>query len=153
MSAEMVARPRRDSDSRARRHLDFALTYTEVARALVATGTTGQHVEPLYMLMAHAMELALKAVVARRRCDNERLILLGHDLRLCLDAATREGLELAPDDPILDVIDALAMPHLAQALRYPAYMSWPLPNPQTVLDALDDLLPRVRDRVVASPRP
>ena len=137
---------RRDS-SRSRRYLDLAETYGQVAQALAGVGDPDDRPEPLYMLIGHAMELALKAVIARGRSSDDRLILLGHDLPLCLRAATQEGLVLAGDSTVVVALDALAMPHLAQALRYPAYMSWPLPDVQAALDALAALLSQARELI------
>ena len=69
--------------------------------------------------MAHAMELALTAVIASGRCDDEGLILLGHDLPPCLHVAIKEGLHLDRADDVETMVEALAMPQLAQAPRYP----------------------------------
>ena len=88
----------------------------------------------------------MKAVIAGGAVDDERLIIIGHDLPLCLRLANDGGLDLEPSGAeIKTVLEALAMPHLAQTLRYPAHLSWPLPQPQTALDALDGLLARVAD--------
>jgi hypothetical protein len=144
MSQVVYLPPRLDAPSRPRRYLDLAEAYAQVARALLAAGDSKAPAEPLYMLLAHGMELALKAIVARGRCNNEGLILLGHDLPLCLRAAKRAGLELLCESAVEPMIEALAMPHLAQALRYPAYLSWPLPDPHVAVGALEDLLKRVR---------
>lgn len=137
--------------SRPRRYLDLAESYAEVARVLTAAGDPDRPSPPIYMLVAHAMELALKAVIAGGRCDDEGLILLGHDLPLCLRVAINEGLDLERGGDVEAMVEALAMPHLAQALRYPAYMSWPLPDPRDALSALATLLSRVGAYVGAGP--
>jgi hypothetical protein len=142
---------RSGAGSRPRRYLDLAQSYADVARLLAAAGDTPRPSPPLLMLVAHAMELALKAVIAGGRYDDERLILLGHDLPLCLRVATREGLNLERGGHVEAMVAALAMPHLAQALRYPAHMSWPLPDPNDALDALATLLSRVGELVGRKP--
>ena len=134
--------------SRPRRYLDLARSYAEEACRLAAIAPDRPSA-PLYMLVAHGMELGLKAVIAGGRCDDEGLILLGHDLPLCLRAAVNEGLELDPGGTIEAMVEALAMPHLAQVLRYPARMSLPLPDPNHALDALETLLSRVDGRIGA----
>jgi hypothetical protein len=104
------------------------------------------------MLVAHSAELALKAVIADGPADDEQLILLGHDLPLCLRWAIDRGLEVDPaDGPIAAVIGELAMPHLAQTLRYPAYIAWPLPDPEAALGALNDLLAQVEHALANAP--
>lgn len=101
---------------------------------------------PCFMLVAHAMELGLKAAIGGGDVDDERLIVIGHDLPLCLRLAGDRGLDLTPSGAEIEaVLGALAMPHLAQTLRYPADLSRPLPDPQSALDALDGLLARVAD--------
>lgn len=136
--------------SKPQRYLDLARSYADEAVRLAAMDA-GPPSAPLYMLVAHAMELGLKAVVAGGRYDDEGLILLGHDLPLCLQAAVHEGLGLDPDGTIEAMVEALAMPHLAQVLRYPARMSWPLPDPRKALAALATLLSRVAERIETGP--
>jgi hypothetical protein len=144
---------RSDAGSRPRRYLDLAESYADVARVLATADDIERPAPPLQMLVAHAMELALKAVIARGRCDDAVLILLGHDLPLCLRVAIKEGLELDRGGDVEAMVDALAMPHLAQTLRYPAHMSWPLPDAQEALGALATLLLRVAEMVGAGRRP
>ena len=95
----------------------------------------------------------VKAVIAGGAVDDERLIIIGHDLPLCLRLASDGGLDLEPSGAEIEtVLEALAMPHLAQTLRYPAYLSWPLPDPQNALDALDLLLSRAAHLLEGPPR-
>jgi hypothetical protein len=131
---------------RGHRYLDRARSYGRAAAALASAGMVEDARPPFFMLIAHAMELGLKAVIAGGAVDDERLILIGHDLPLCLRLAGDRGLDLEPAGGEIEaVLDALAMPHVAQTLRYPAHLSWPLPEPQSALDALDGLLARVAD--------
>lgn len=138
---------------RGRRYLDRARAYGRAAGALASVGMVEDARPPFFMLIAHAMELGLKAVIAGGAVDDERLIIIGHDLPLCLRLASDGGLDLEPSGAEIEaVLEALAMPHLAQTLRYPAYLSWPLPDPQTALDALDGLLSRVAHLLEGPPR-
>lgn len=138
---------------RGRRYLDRARAYGRAAAALASAGMVEDARPPFFMLIAHAMELGLKAVIAGGAVDDERLIIIGHDLPLCLRLASDGGLDLDPSGAEIEtVLDALAMPHLAQTLRYPAYLSWPLPDPPTALDALDGLLARVARVLEGPPR-
>ncbi|WP_421937619.1 hypothetical protein [Phenylobacterium sp.] len=139
---------------RGRRHLDRARAYGRAASALASAGIVEDARPPFFMLIAHAMELGLKAVIAGGAVDDDRLIIIGHDLPLCLRLAGDRGLDLEPAGGQIEaVLDALAMPHLAQTLRYPAHLSWPLPEPQSALDALDGLLARVADVLDGPHRP
>lgn len=139
---------------RGRRYLDRARAYGRAAAALASAGIVEDAHPPFFMLIAHAMELGLKAVIAAGAVDDDRLIIVGHDLPLCLRLAGDRGLALEPAGGQIEaVLDALAMPHLAQTLRYPAHLSWPLPEPQSALDALEGLLARVADVLDGSHRP
>jgi hypothetical protein len=139
---------------RGRRYLDRARAYARAAAALAEVGMVEDVRPPFFMLIAHAMELGLKAVIAGGAVDDERLIVIGHDLPLCLRLAGHRGLDLEPTGAEIEaVLSALAMPHLAQTLRYPAHLSWPLPDPQNALNALDGLLARVADTLDTPPRP
>jgi len=138
--------------SRSRRFLDQARAYAEAAATLGLGGVGPAIVAPYFMLVAHSAELALKAVIAEGDADDEQLILLGHDLHLCLRYAIKGGLEVGPPGgPIAAVIRDLAMPHLAQVLRYPAYLAWPLPEPDHALGALSALLAQA-EAALAAPR-
>lgn len=139
---------------RGRRYLDRARAYGRAAAALASIGVVEDARPPFFMLIAHAMELGLKAVIAGGAVDDERLIIIGHDLPFCLRLASDGGLDLAPGGGEIEaVLDALAMPHLAQTLRYPGHLCWPLPDPQSALDALDGLLARVADVLEGPHRP
>lgn len=129
---------------RSRRFLDQAQSYAQAAAALAVGGVAPSVRPPFFMLVAHSTELALKAVIADGDADDDQLILLGHDLPMCLRWAIDRGLEVDPGDgQIAAVIGELAMPHLAQTLRYPAHLAWPLPDPGRAHDALTALLAQV----------
>lgn len=138
--------------SRSRRFLEQARAYADAAAALGLGGVPPAVLAPYFMLIAHSAELALKAVIAEGHVDDEQLIRLGHDLPLCLRCAIDGGLDVDAGGAIAGVIGELAMPHLAQALRYPAYLAWPLPEPDGALDALTALLSRVESALTARRR-
>lgn len=138
--------------SRSRRFLDQARAYADAAAALGLGGVAPPVTAPYFMLVAHSAELALKAVIAAGDADDQQLILLGHDLPLCLRCAIDGGLDVGPAGGLIAaVIGDLAMPHLAQALRYPAYLAWPLPEPGGALRALTALLAQV-EAALTGPR-
>ena len=151
MSLTIHAHPSR----RGQRYLDRARAYECAAVTLAYAGVVEHARPPFFMLVAHAMELGLKAVIGSGHVDDERLMLLGHDLLLCLELARDDGLDLDPNsDDVEAVIAALAKPHLAQTLRYPAYLSWPLPDSIVALDTLARLLSRVKAFIdEAAPKP
>lgn len=131
---------------RSRRYLDRAQSYGRAATTLALLGIPEEGHQPFFMLVSHAVELALKAVIAGGDADDERLIILGHDLTLCLRVAGEQGLDLDTCGREVEaVVGALAMPHLAQVLRYPAHLDWPLPDPAQALEALESLLSCIED--------
>jgi hypothetical protein len=132
---------------RSRRYLDQAHSYGCAAAALAVDEIRQDLQHPYFMLVAHGAELALKAVIAGGDMDDEQLIIVGHDLKLCLRLAVHSGLDLDGHGQIEEIVSKLAMPHLAQALRYPAYLAWPLPEPGQALQALEALLERVEERL------
>jgi len=132
---------------RSRRYLDRAHSYERAAAALAADEIRQDLRHPYFMLVAHGAELALKAVIAGGDVDDEQLMIVGHDLKLCLRLAVHGGLDLDGRGEIEEIVSKLAMPHLAQALRYPAYLAWPLPEPGQALQALEALLKRVEERL------
>jgi hypothetical protein len=139
-----------DNAGRGRRFLQQAQSYAGAAAALAAGGVGPRVRPPYFMLVAHSTELALKAVIADGDADDEQLMLLGHDLPLCLRWAIDRGLDLDPvRERIEAVINDLAMPHLAQTLRYPALLAWPLPDPAVALEALTKLLAQVESALAA----
>ena len=95
---------------------------------------------PFFALLGQAAELALKAVVARGGCDDERLLILGHDLVRCWQLAQAQADFTKVAASIEPLIELLAGPHQAQAFRYPTLLSWPLPEPREALWGVGQLL-------------
>ena len=74
---------------------------------------------PFFMLVAHALELSFKAVLSYAGRDEERLMSIGHNLRLCFDLARKEGGFWPIDTPDLEVlVDALAAPHSLEVVPF-----------------------------------
>ncbi len=122
---------------RADRHLALARAYAEAARRVLAAGIDGTDRLPFFALAAHALELALKAILIRAGWDEERLMMIGHDLDRCHAAATKSDAALAG---VAGVVAALACPHASQCFRYPQALPRDLPDPAQTLDCLHQVL-------------
>ncbi|HEY1926407.1 MAG TPA: hypothetical protein VGG92_02990, partial [Caulobacteraceae bacterium] len=130
-------------ETRSHCYLDLAKSYGQAASQIASTVDLQGTRSPFFMLVSHAVELSLKAVIAAGGTDDERLLNLGHDLQLCMRFACARGLAGDSGDPnVVAILGALGPPHMAQAFRYPSYLSWSLPNPTDALDALARLLAR-----------
>ncbi len=131
----------KDAAWRARRYLGLAKSYEQAARAIAdAPGFESLH-QPFFALLGQAAELALKAVIACSGYDDERLLMLGHDLTRCWQLAQAHiSLGDAPAEQIGAVIALLAAPHQAQAFRYPTLLTWPTPPPREALRAVGALV-------------
>jgi hypothetical protein len=135
---------------RSRRYLQLAQSYGRAAGQIASMAELQEARSPFFMLVSHAAELSLKALIAAGGADDERLLVLGHDLQLCMRLARKQGLAGDLADPkMAAIVDALGPPHMAQAFRYPCYLSWSLPKPVETLEALEWLLTRTQ-RVVSS---
>lgn len=123
-------------DERADRHVALARAYAEAARRVLATEIAGDDRLPYFALVAHGLELVLKAILARAGWDAERLMMIGHDLDRCHVAALRSCPSLATVAGVASVIDALAYPHALQSFRYPQAEPRNLPDPTSALECL-----------------
>lgn len=131
--------------SRADRHLVLAGAYAEAARRVLATEIAGAERLAYFAIVSHGMELALKALLIAEGCDDEYLMLIGHDLDFCrramrrghFDVSTVIGAESAA------TLGALSYPHQLQCFRYPQSVPDELPDPFAALDCLDRLLTAV----------
>ncbi|MGG2007432.1 hypothetical protein [Novosphingobium resinovorum] len=84
-----------------------------------------------FALVAHSLELALKAILIADGWDEERLMQMGHSLHRCCRAINRGSLDLAVGISASDhtTIDALDCPHAMQSFRYPGLPPQDLPAP------------------------
>lgn len=131
-----------EGPARARAYLRLAVEYLAAAEALEAAGlASGPNQRPFWMAMASSLELVLKAVLSHHGESEERLMLIGHDLRGCLRRASERGGRLSTDLPLQDLVFALHSPHAMGMFRYPAVGRWPaLPEPIVALDVLSRVL-------------
>lgn len=128
---------------RSRRYLQLAQSYGLAAGEIASMAELQEARSPFFMLVSHAAELSLKALIAAGGADDERLLDLGHDLQLCMRLARTPGLAGDLGDPrMAAIVGALGPPHMAQAFRYPSYLSWSPPKPSEALEALAWLLAR-----------
>jgi hypothetical protein len=128
-------------ETRSHRYLDLAKSYGQAAGQIASMADLSGARAPFFMLVSHAVELSLKAAIAAGGADEERLLDLGHDLQMCMRLADPRGLVGNSDDAnVAAIVDALGRPHMAQAFRYPSYLSWTLPKPSDALEALVWLL-------------
>jgi HEPN domain-containing protein len=122
---------------RARKYLEMSEGYAVAARQLLEAGAHDFYRLPLFMLIAHALELSLKAVLSAAGMDEERLMGIGHELHRCFRLVQQTGLypSKGPYD-LANLVDALATPHALQAFRYPQPFRWDLPEPLEASGAL-----------------
>jgi len=131
-----------DHSQRAHRHINLALGYAEAARRVLAVELIGAERLAYFSLVAHGLELAMKAMLASIGYDEERLMLIGHDLRWCRQAvmSKQPAVPGISDPQFIDIVDHLAAPHALQCFRYPQPLREPLPDPSVTLDVLQRLI-------------
>jgi hypothetical protein len=78
--------------TRSHRCLNLAQSYGQAAGHIASVVDLPGARSPYFMLVSHAVELSLKAVIAAGGADDERLLVLGHDLQLCMRLACMRGL-------------------------------------------------------------
>jgi len=119
-------------------------------------GRTGEVADtirlPFFQLVAHTMELSLKAALSFQGRDEEDLIGIGHELEWCRRRATRGGMNALEDSKVASLIDCLGPPHARQAFRYPQHFHWPLPDVEAALHTLAGLLDAVDSYILTSER-
>ncbi len=131
-----------ENNTRADRHLVLAGGYAEAARRVLAAEIADDVRLPYFALVAHGLELALKAILLREGRDEEDLIWMGHDLAGCRDAVerSRPAFVEAVVPGFTAIVDALSYPHALQCFRYPQRTPRDLTDPARALDALQRLL-------------
>lgn len=127
---------------RADRYLDFARAYAEAGRRLLATGVDDDTRLPFFAIVAHGLELALKSILSRSGWDEERLMMIGHDLDRCHAAVSRcnSGSAAIFGAELAGVINLLAYPHALQSFRYPQAEPRDLPGPALALECVNQVL-------------
>lgn len=139
-AAGREVRPRRDEQ-----YLSYAQAYTDAAKLLVDRADDMDAVRiPFFHLVGHAMELMLKAILSHQGRDEERLMMMGHGLERCYAQAIRGGADRLEDEDLAAFVEALDRPHAMQALRYPQWFHWSMPEPAHALRLLSRQLDIVR---------
>lgn len=145
MSTSAHAEPGRDQQ-----YLAYAEAYTHAATRLVDRMDDTEAVRiPFFHLVAHAMELMLKAVLGRQGHDEERLMMMGHWLERCHVRAIEGGAAGLENEEFAALVEALDQPHAMQALRYPQWFHWPMPEPAQAVRLLSRQLDIVKAYLVA----
>lgn len=75
---------------------------------------------PFHMMVGHALELSLKAVLAHQGRNEERLMMVGHNLGACHGLALSSGFKGRTANEIALLVEILNGPHLDQRFRYPS---------------------------------
>lgn len=128
----------RRSLDRAAQHMALASAYAEAARGVLAYQQDAAN-RPYFALVAHGFELAFKAVLIRCGWDEERLMLIGHDIARCRDAA--QSMSDRPIDSDTEaVVESLSSPHAMQGFRCPQSIANALPDSAHALACLERLL-------------
>lgn len=138
----------RSEHGRDLQYLALAKAYGETAQRL---GEGNASIEticiPFFHLVAHAAELALKAVMSFQGSDEQDLMWTGHALEGCRCYGVRGGLEALDSDCMRSFIDSLDRPHSMQLLRYPQRLHLSLPDTGESLRALSELLDTIESYV------
>lgn len=124
--------------SEAERYLSLANTYWASAQRLRDEGEPATR-SPFYLLAAHTIELALKAVLLGYGVPIDGLTMVGHNLDACMRHAERRGF---PKLPVRGArtLARLSAAHHAQAFRYPQFTSWALPDPDETMSIATRIL-------------
>jgi hypothetical protein len=122
----------------------LASAYAEAARGVLDRNTDTAAL-PYFALVSHGFELAFKAVMIRHGWDEERLMLIGHDISRCRDAveSTVDGVI---DADTAAIVESLSSPHAMQAFRYPQPMLQGLPDRELASMCLDRFLKKISER-------
>ena len=137
----MHAKEDQRSLDRAAQHMALASAYAEAARGVLAQQANTTTL-PFFALVAHGFELAFKAVLIHSGWDEERLMLIGHDISRCRDAAQSRSVDLIDSDAEA-VVESLSSPHAMQGFRYPQSIANALPDRELALACLERLLRNV----------
>ena len=103
---------------------------------------------PVQFLVAHSIELILKAYLQYRGRSKKQLQNLGHDLLTCFEEAVNVGLNYTMDDGQLEALKALSHLHATTQLGYiqSGMKTFPLMGP------ISKIAKDLQDVVSLSPR-
>lgn len=142
----VISRP---EPERAVRYLAFAKDYADAAGRILLINRPDAAEMAYFALVAHGLELALKAILIADGWDEERLMLMGHSLHRCCRAIDRGSLDLGVAISANDyaTIDALDCPHAMQCFRYPGLPPHVLPAPAAAHACLRRVLEVAAQRI------
>lgn len=145
----MMSTPGHADPGRDQQYLAYAEAYTEAAKRLAYRADDMSAVRiPFFQLVAHAIELMLKAVLSRQGHHEERLMMMGHWLERCHVRAIEGGAAGLENEEFAAFMEALDRPHAMQAFRYPQWFDWPMLEPAEAMRLLSRQLDIVRDYLV-----
>ncbi len=98
-------------------YLALADSYWIAAELLADHAETAQ--APFLMLVAHSLELSLKAVLADAGRNEEWLMMAGHNLAHCHDRACSIGFSGTIERQLSELVEMLDRGHSDQRFRYP----------------------------------
>lgn len=127
------------SGTNAQQYLHRARQFRDAAIGLPAS-RNGEQNWPMYALLTHAIELALKAFVMHSAGAGPTKTKPpgNHDLVGWYNLAVSYGLENEPT--IAEGIGFLNELHETHFMRYPTHRTGPIPNPETIADQTVDHL-------------
>lgn len=109
--------PATSTVSRAQGYFAMAECYVVAVEGLVEKAEMVS--TPFHMMVGHALELSLKAVLAHAGRDEELLVMAGHNLGYCQREARSEGFSGRAAEGLAALVDTLDRPHADQRFRYP----------------------------------
>lgn len=104
----------------AHRYAAMAEAYIAAIGALVPVAPSIH--APFHMMVGHALELSLKALLAHQGRNEEWLMMVGHNLGACHRLALSSGFDGRTANEIALVVGILNSPHLDQRFRYPSVL-------------------------------
>lgn len=134
-------------------YLAYAKAYSEAAERLGRCDAPFPAVQiPFFQLVAHAVELALKAAISFQGRGEEDLMWIGHDLDRCCRYLVSDGFETLGLTGIAFLVSHLDAPHSMQAFRYPQHFHWVMPRIDETLRSLSEVLRAVETYVTTQNR-
>lgn len=133
------------ADRRDLEYFAMAVCYGNAATLLNKQAVTGKSIYwPFFQLVAHALELSLKAALSHQGRDEEWLMMIGHSLERCYTQAISGGLYTDRDPATDALMGSLDKPHALQVFRYPQNSRWVAPDPHWTIQTMETHLEIVR---------
>lgn len=136
-----------DRQERAEAYASLASEYLRAAQTLASNDRACAGSRPFWALLAHALELAIKARLRAAGLSEERLLAINHGLATCMRLSS-----LDQDGEVAELVARLDAPHAMQAFRYPQRLVAPEIDPNRSLAIVSGVLSGMgRPRRTASP--